>query len=203
MNREVEPADLSVVSDLLAGGVRRALGRDWSVRAGALDWSVESTLEHVIASLGKYALYLGSRATRYIPLRLDRMAGEVTQEDWLAALEACVRAFRTAAEAAPAGARAFHARGLADVEGYTALACAHVLEHGHDIARGLGFDFDPPEDICASVTRRLYPRLAPAIEGEAPWPAFLHVAGRLVLPGHPPVAADEPAFVAPLAEWDG
>src|SRR5215469_14590027 len=109
------------LADILAAAVQPAAGGDWSVPAGKLEWSVERTFEHLVSSLGKYTLYVGSQATRYIPLRLSRMSGEITHEDWLAALPACARAFAAAARAAPPGARAFHAAGMADVEGYVAL----------------------------------------------------------------------------------
>jgi hypothetical protein len=188
------------LSDLLVDAVRSAPERDWHVRAGSLEWTVEETVKHVAASLGKYTLYLGSRVARYIPMRLEGMAVEVTQEDWLAGLAACARAFRVVAEAAPTGARAFHAAGMADVEGYAALACAHVLEHGHDIAGGLGFSFHPPADVCAAVTERLVP-WAPGYED--PWLKFLYTVGKADLPGHPPVDPRALPFIAPLVEWDG
>lgn len=76
----------------------------------------------------------------------------MTHEDWLAGLAACARAFQAVAEAASEGARAFHASGILDVEGYTALACEHLVEHGRDIAAGLGVDFDPPAEVLAALT---------------------------------------------------
>lgn len=173
---------MSALTNLLVDALRPTAGRDWHVRAGSLDWDVERTVEHVVASLGKYTLYLASRASRYIPLQLDRMAVDVTHDDWLAGLAACAEAFQVVAEAAPEGTRAFHTAGMADVEGYVGLACAHVLEHGHDIARGLGVGFDPPAEVCAAVTARLFPWTPTA---EEPWTMFLYVVGRIDLPGHP------------------
>jgi hypothetical protein len=200
MSRPVEPRDVSDLCKRLAAAMRPAVGVDWDVRAGSLTWSVEETLEHLVASLGKYTLYVGSRASRYLPLRLVRMAGPVTRDDWLAGLPACAGAFQAVAEAAPAGTRAFHAAGMADVEGYAALACAHVLEHGHDISAGLRVPFEPPGEICAAVTDRLFP-WAPPVPGE--WTRFLYVAGRIELPGIAPVDPRTPPLAAPLAEWDG
>lgn len=191
---------MSALTNLLVDALRPTAGRDWHVRAGSLDWDVERTVEHVVASLGKYTLYLASRASRYIPLQLDRMAVDVTHDDWLAGLAACAEAFQVVAEAAPEGTRAFHTAGMADVEGYVGLACAHVLEHGHDIARGLGVGFDPPAEVCAAVTARLFPWTPTA---EEPWTMFLYVVGRIDLPGHPPVNPATPPVLSPLAEWEG
>jgi len=86
--RRVRPSDVVALTDLLIGAVRSAGECDWSVRAGTLDWDVETTIEHVAASMGKYTLYLASAASRSIPLRLNRMDDEVTHEDWLAGLAA-------------------------------------------------------------------------------------------------------------------
>ena len=144
MVRGVEAADVVELTSLLVDSVRSAPERGWDARAGALEWDVQETLEHVAASLAKYTLYLASRASRYVPLSMRRMTGEATREDWLHALTACATAFASAARAAPAGTRAFHAYGMADVEGYVALACAHVMEHGHDVAAGLDTGFTPP-----------------------------------------------------------
>ncbi|MBO0837815.1 MAG: hypothetical protein J2P28_20195, partial [Actinobacteria bacterium] len=128
----MEAADVVELTSLLVDSVRSTPERGWDARAGVLDWDIQETLEHLTASLAKYTLYLAGRASRYIPLALHRMTGEATREDWLHALTACATAFASVARAAPAGTRAFHAAGMADVEGYVALACAHVMEHGHD-----------------------------------------------------------------------
>jgi hypothetical protein len=200
MSRPLRATDVIELSDLLADAIRGAPERDWSVRAGDLEWDVMRTIEHLAGSLGKYALYLASGTTRYVPLALTRMTGEVTREDWLHGLAACARAFAGAARAAPAGTRAFHAYGMADVEGYTALACAHVLEHGRDVALGLGAGFTPPPDVCAAVSARLYP-WAPA--GDDPWRTFLWIVGKADLPGRSPFDQQSPPLLAPLAEWDG
>jgi hypothetical protein len=198
--RGVQPGDVVALSELLVGAVRSGEPRDWRVQAGTLEWDVETTLAHVATSLGKYAIYVASGVSRYIPLRLQKMAVEVTHEDWLQTLAACSRAFATVAASAPEGARAFHAAGMADVEGYVALACAHVMEHGYDVAQGLRVDFDPPKAICAAVNARLAP-WAPA--GGDAWRTFLWRAGRIDLPGRPPVDPATLPALAPLAEWDG
>ena len=188
------------LSDRLVAEMRDAPVRDWTGRAGDLEWSVERTLEHVAGSLGKYTLYLASRASRYVPLRLNRMVGEVTREDWLQGLTACARAFAGVAEAAPLEARAFHALGMADVEGYVALACAHVMEHAHDVTLGLSVQYTPPPEICSAVCARLYPWV-PA--GDDPWATFLWIVGKTELPGQPPFDQAIPPLLGPLFEWDG
>jgi hypothetical protein len=197
---EVEAADVVELSSLLVDSVRSAPERGWDTRAGALEWNVQETLEHVAASLAKYTLYLASRASRYIPFALRGMTGETTREDWLHALTACAAAFASVARAAPAGTRAFHAYGMADIEGYVALACAHVMEHGHDVAAGLHTGFRPPPEVCAAVCARLYPWV-PA--GDTPWTTFLWIVGRTDLPDRPAMDPETPPHLAPLAEWDG
>ena len=59
--------------------------------------------------------------------------------------------------AMPEDARGFHPAGLADRYGFAAMACTETLVHTWDIARGLGVDFTPPEDIAAKSLARLFP----------------------------------------------
>src|SRR5262249_13388936 len=128
------------------------------------------------------------------------MTPDATREDHLHGLRTVARALAAAASAAPAGARAFHGAGMADAEGYVAMGCGHVLEHAHDIALGVGRQFEPPAELCAAVVARLYP-WAPA--DTPPWPTLLWVTGRAELAGHGPADPDFVPHLAPLSEWDG
>jgi len=99
--RGVEAADVVELTSRLVDSVRSAPERGWDARAGALEWDVQHTLEHVAASLAKYTLYLASGASRYVPMAMRGMAGEATREDWLHALTACATAFASTARATP------------------------------------------------------------------------------------------------------
>src|SRR5262245_8906917 len=60
---EPTPDDLMTTARLCHATLIPALERDWSVRAGDLEWSCRRTLDHVVDSLLLYAGLLASRAT--------------------------------------------------------------------------------------------------------------------------------------------
>jgi len=86
----------------------------------------------------------------------------------------------TVVRAASASTRAYHPYGLADAEGFTALAVAEVLLHTHDIVSGLELTYQPPDaDLCARVIDRLHPDLEPH---DDPWTLMLWATGRADIP---------------------
>ena len=77
---------------------------------------------------------------------------------------------------APDDTRLYHALGVIGAEGFAAMGAAELLLHVDDITTGLGFDFKPPEELCAPVLDRLFPEsgadhrrcLAVAAVGDGP-----------------------------------
>jgi hypothetical protein len=55
-------------AELAAAALAPHEGADWSVRAGDLEWHVETTVAHFIGALAKETLYLASRSTRFIAI---------------------------------------------------------------------------------------------------------------------------------------
>jgi hypothetical protein len=45
----VTSADVIAAATAAGAALRPAIGRDWSVRAGPLEWNVEQTITHLIA----------------------------------------------------------------------------------------------------------------------------------------------------------
>lgn len=62
-----------------------------------------------------------------------------------------------------------------DAASSAAMGLVETLVHTHDLARGLGLDWDPPAEICARVLNRLFPD---APRGTEPWATLLWVTGR-------------------------
>lgn len=147
----------------VASALEPAVGRDWSVHAGQLEWSVECTLEHIAAALSKYTLYLASRSSESIAVRVASRP-EASQRERIDAIASLGRGLAHVADATPPGVRAFHASGLLDREGYVALGCLEALIHGWDVAVGLELDFGPPHDLVRPVVARLMPWLEPTWE---------------------------------------
>ena len=150
--------------------------RDWSARAGTLEWTCRETLAHIAHDLLAYAAQLGRRAAdAYLPLDLT-VRDTAAVPEVLAVAEACGGLLALALRAAPPGARAWHF-GPCDPGGFAALGVAEVLVHTYDITRGLRVGWRPPADLSAAVLTRLRPE-APAGGGD-PAEVLLRRTGRL------------------------
>lgn len=193
------PDDARTAAATCQQTLRPALGRDWRVPAGDLEWDCRRTLDHVVDSLFLYSAYLASRATaRISPPRNGDPAA--TPEQLVATVGHAADVFAEVALAAPEGTRAFHPAGMADVSGWVALACEEILLHTDDIAQGIGLAWRPPDDLSLRIVRRIFP-WAPA-DGD-PWASLRWAAGRAALPGRERLGPDWYWHCAPLSEWDG
>jgi hypothetical protein len=183
---------------------RRALEplatEDGSVPAAELDWDVRTTMTHVCDAVGWYAAQLADCRTG--PLRLDyRVHDGAANPDVLDVLGAAAATLAVVAQATPPAARGFHEMGMADAEGFPAMACDEILVHCGDAVRGLRNDFAAPDELAERIVRRLFP-LAPT--GGNAWQRLLWANGRANTPGEP--HRPGPGWVwhcAPLDEWTG
>ncbi|SHE96119.1 maleylpyruvate isomerase N-terminal domain-containing protein [Streptoalloteichus hindustanus] len=163
-------------TDVLARGA----DQDWSRDAGDLDWSCRTTLDHLALGIVGYAGLLVARPTdRYITL--------FASLDPQAPVPACLEGIRIAAtllastvrETAPE-VRAWHPWGHSDRAGFAAMGVTELVVHTHDITRTLGFDWTPPDELCAPAVARIFPD---APTGHGPAETLLWCTGRLALPG--------------------
>lgn len=172
---------LTTVTDALAPTV----DRDWTVRAGSLEWDCWHTAEHVGDVLMSYAAQLVTRPTsRYVRFlaNADADAGPAEMLEFVRAGGGLLAA---AVRTTPARVRAYHPSGMADPGGFAAMGCVEVLTHGQDIADGLGARLDPPRDVCARILTRLFPDTPGELLDLDPWTVLQWSVGRLDLPGHP------------------
>jgi hypothetical protein len=193
--RSIEPEDLIRAAAMVTAALAPAVSRDWSVKAGRLDWDVDRTITHMAGGTAKHTLYLASRSTRFIAVNPGRWHG-ASQAEQLEAITGVAAAMASVAASTPPEARAYHATGMCDAEGYLAMDCVDLLVHGHDVAEGLGLPFAPPDDLCRVVVARAFPWLADA---GSPWEAMLRHTGRIGPPGDDSWRL----LTLPLAEWDG
>ncbi|MDQ3045303.1 MAG: hypothetical protein M3R06_09190 [Chloroflexota bacterium] len=176
-----------------------AVGRDWSVLARDLAWSCHRTLDHIADALSFYSTHLAILATaRRVPLR----NGDPTRlpAELLGVVETAAAVLAAVVTAAPAGARAFHPAGMADVTGFLAMGCTEILVHTHDIAHGLDLPFRAPDELCRKILTRLFPWAPPDTD---PWEALLWACGRAPLGDIPRLDPNWYWHCAPLTEWDG
>src|SRR5262249_58442678 len=68
----VRPDDVVQAAALVGEALQPVVDKDWSVRAGSLDWDVDTTVAHMAGAAAKYALCLSSTTTHFIALRLVR-----------------------------------------------------------------------------------------------------------------------------------
>lgn len=176
--------DLDAAMSSVVSALRPAASRDWSARAGTLDWDCWHTAEHIGDCLLSYAAQLAARpAERYVRF-LASADKDATPAEVLEFAEAGGRILVAAVRTAPVHVRAYHPTGLADPEGFAAMGCVEALLHGHDIARGLGVPLDPDRDTCRAVLTRLFPHTPDDLASTDPWETLQWATGRSSLPGH-------------------
>jgi hypothetical protein len=191
--------DVLSASAICADALMPAVDRDWSARAGDLEWDCRRTLDHIADTLALYSGYVATRTRSRLPYVRNGDAS-LTIVDLLATVSSLAAIFAAVLREVPPDTRLFHPAGQADVPGYAALGCEEILMHTDDICRGFGVPFRPPDDLTRRVLRRLFP-WAPA-DGD-PWTALRWATGRGALPDRPRLGPDWYWHCAPLDEWDG
>lgn len=165
--------------------LRTAVGGDWSVKAGGLEWSCLETAEHIAGDLVAYAGQLTGRAADgWVPFEIafDEGSGP---EDAIRVLESTAGLLSAVVRTTPPGVRAYHPypSGKADAVGFAAMGVAEVLLHTYDITQALGVETDPPAGLCEAVLGWLFPQVMPARTPAEQWATLLWATGRGSLPG--------------------
>jgi hypothetical protein len=190
----VTPEDLDRAIDAMVAALRTVAERDWHVPAGDLDWDCWETVEHVCDDLFAYAAQLGPKPpplTGYVPFghRARRPGGPDEtifadpaggNDGVIQALQACGALLVAMVRTSPPQLRAYHPDGVCGPEGFAAMGIVEILVHMHDIAQGLGIEWNPPADLCGRVLDRLFPG-APADTDR--WLTLLWATGRAELAG--------------------
>jgi hypothetical protein len=170
------PDDVIAAAATAQAALRPAAGRDWSVRAGPLEWDVERTITHMIGATAKYTLYLASRCEHFLGLAVTRWP-DATNDEVIDSVVPVATGLAAVAAVTPPGVRAYHASGPSSAADYVGRACVELLVHTGDALTGLGAAFDPPLDLCRRVLAQQFP--GAARPGDA-WHALLAATGRPV-----------------------
>ena len=173
----LRPADAIAAARTAEAALRPVIDRDWSVRAGPLEWNVEQTITHMIAAAAKYTLYLASQSRRFIGLSISRWP-DATNEEVIDSLVPVATGLANVAMVTPPDVRAYHVTGPSTAAEYVGRGCVELLVHTGDALAGLGVDFAPPADLCQRVLARQYPDAAAADAHHDPWKALLAATGR-------------------------
>lgn len=190
----VSASDIDLAVDLAVYRLRQAENDAWAYRAGRLRWTCWETVEHIADDLFAYAAQMGPRhppINGHVPFRCEpRRSGgpantvfadrEAGPEGLLQVLEASAALLSAMVRTTGPEVLAHHVMGLSDPEGFAAMGVVEILVHTHDLAEGLGLEWDPPAELCARVLARLFPDAPTDTE---PWPTLLWSTGRGTLPG--------------------
>ena len=159
MPETLVPDDVVAAAATARAALRPAAGRDWSVRAGPLEWDVEQTITHMIAATAKYTLYLASRCEHFIGLSVTRWP-DATNEEVIDSVVPVATGLAAVAATTPPGVRAYHVTGPSSAADYVGRACVELLVHTDDALSGLGVAFAPPADLCQRVLAQQFPDAA-------------------------------------------
>src|ERR1700735_5556933 len=157
----VTAGDVDAAIACVMSGLLPLTDRDWSVRAGTLEWDCRHTAEHIGDCLLSYAWQLPVQPTTRSVRAVATAEKDASPAEVLEFAVTGGRVLASMVRTSPAHVRAFHPAGNADPEGFAALGCNEALLHGNDIAQGFGLSLDPSRDVCRRVLARLYPQ-APA-----------------------------------------
>jgi hypothetical protein len=190
--------DLDAAISRVMSGLLPLTDRDWSVRAGSLEWDCWHTAEHIGDCLLSYAWQLAVQPTARYVRAVATAEKDASPAEVLEFAVTGGRVLASMVRTSPAHVRAFHPAGTADPEGFAALGCNEALLHGNDIAQAFGLSLDPPRDLCRRVLARLYPHAAADVGDVDPWTSLLWAGGRVELPGRPHPSVRQRPHPAPL-----
>lgn len=177
--------DFASLSALVLATWELASDRDWSVRAGTLEWSCLATADHAIDCVFSYALFLASGRQDAYPNfgELHALPG-ATPSDMLDGLRAVTTMLSAVIATADPGTRAViwqrpHAE-TGSPQDFAARGALELVLHAHDVAAGLGVEFDPPWALCSRLLHhtRDWPNQPTMPPSSDPWADLLERSGR-------------------------
>jgi hypothetical protein len=169
---------------------RAGANRDWTARAGTLEWSCAKTADHAVDTVFAPAIFLASRRLDGYPeYGLSTLGDQAAPGRYAEAVKTAVRVLEAVIRAAEPEARAVIWTRPLEVRGPEDFAARGALElilHAHDVCAGVGVAFEPSTEVCEALrdhTRR-WPMWtiapgwrAPTMRGSA-WADLLHASGR-------------------------
>ncbi len=157
-----DASDMVALSDLVAATWTAAADRDWSVRAGGLDWTCLAAADHAVDCVYAPAFFLASRRVDTFPVAGSNLElGEhATPEHLVESLQIATRLLVSLVAATETDVRAvLFRRGplLGAPHDFLPRAALELILHSHDVCTGLGVAFDPPRDLCRRLCEHTRP----------------------------------------------
>ncbi len=183
-------ADMYALSDMVTSAWTAAATRDWSARAGTLEWSCLATADHAVDCVYAPAFFLASRRTDAYPDTGQNMSlgANATPQRIVESLTIATRALVAIVNDAPPETRAVIFRRpeimTAKPEDFLPRAAIELALHAHDVCAGLNETLEPPLDLCHRLREhtRPWPMWTLAWNGlpqtDDPWRDLLVASGR-------------------------
>lgn len=173
--------DLLQLIEVVGASWLAGADRDWSAKAGTLDWSCTRTADHAVDCVYAPAMFLASRRRDDYPdVGLDLTMGAAATPDRLVlSLRIAARILVGVVLEAADEDRAIIFRRPQVLIGrptdFLARGALELILHAHDVCTGLGVPFTPPADLCHRLR-----------EHTRPWPVWA------ATPWTQPAVTDDP-----------
>jgi hypothetical protein len=179
------------VTEYVAAAWERGVDRDWSARAGTLEWSCTKTADHAYDATLAVGFFLASRRQdRYPDFGGAINTGETPWPSQLVeAMQVAGRMVAGVIATTPEDVRAIIWRrpepAVAPPGAFAPRAGLEAILHGHDVAAGLGVPYEPPAGL--GTRRRDHTRDWPHWKSPGwkrlartndPWQDLLEASGR-------------------------
>jgi len=183
--------------DQLVGTVsdswRAGADRDWSVRAGTLEWSCRQAADHAVDCTVAPAFFLASRKTDSFPDMGQwafTVGPEATPAQLIQALEVAGRVLAAVVADAPPSTKAVIRRRptvqSAPAADFLPRGALELILHAHDVCSGLAVPFEPSAELCTALIAHTadwpWGRAAPGwrkpVPTSDPWGELLSASGR-------------------------
>ena len=184
-------ADLETLTDVVAEAWTAGADRDWSARAGTLEWSCTQTADHAVDCVFAPAFFLASRRTDAYPDAGENftVGPNATPAQLVEALHIASRVLAAVVADADPSVRAVIFRRPSVVTAppadFLPRGALELILHAHDVCAGLGVEFEPPSTVCAHLIEHTadWPWAAigwarPVLETDDPWGELLRASGR-------------------------
>ena len=182
---DMERLTSAVVAAWLTGA-----DRDWSTKAGTLDWTCRQTADHAVDCTFAPAFMLASRKQDAYPDMgaIWSCGPEASPAQLVQALEVASRVLVAVVADAPPDCRAIIRRRpkveTAAPRDFLPRAACELILHAHDVCVGLGVQFEPAADLCSDLVSATagspwsLPGWRKPTVSEDPWGELLAASGR-------------------------
>ena len=182
-------ADLHTLTDLVASTWTAASDLDWSVPADTVEWSCLATADHAVDCVYAPAFFLAARRTDAYPVAGSNLelGSQATPALLVESLHIATRILAAVVDRADPDVRSIIFQRTPTIGApadFVPRAALELILHGHDVASGLGVEFEPPADLCARLREHTRPWPTWNLEWDGlgrtadPWHDLLAASGR-------------------------